>query len=81
MLADSQAIAGRGTRPLQILIVQCQCSAPETSMCGAGGLGRQGSRMLDLLQCAVTPVAEPQLDAESHGDVRRMQQVRKSGCM
>ena len=31
--------------------------------------------MMSLLRCAVTPLTEPQLDAESHGDIRRMQQV------
>lgn len=39
------------------------------------GLGREGSRMLCLLSSALFPVQQPHLDAESQGDVRRMQQV------
>ena len=42
---------------------------------GADG-PQHGSRILTALQCALTAVPQPQLDAESHGDVRRMQQVR-----
>ena len=46
----------------------------------AEGIRRQDSRVMGVLRCALSPVTQPQLDAESHGDVRRMQQVGPGIC-